>query len=168
MKFASLVEAYHGDTLGAIGVGYSALFHQYYRSLLPDTLRLSPPHVFRFCRGLSEAGRVLAAHHPEIAAVGLRLPILVVVGSKLGALNHALLTFECAQARSAVPVGLHLQPSKSRLRPSHSDQRPAGLTDVPCLGCLPFVSLSGDVAADSAALSTRQFDTAIDVQRLLG
>ena len=79
VKFASLVEAYHGDTLGAIGVGYSELFHHYYRPILPDTVRLSPPHVFRFYRGLSEAEalaaaqeearRVLAAHHPEIAAL---------------------------------------------------------------------------------------------------
>ncbi|MCE2486410.1 MAG: adenosylmethionine--8-amino-7-oxononanoate transaminase [Desulfurellaceae bacterium] len=79
VKFASLVEAYHGDTLGAIGVGYSELFHHYYRPILPDTIRLSPPHVFRFYRGLSEAAalaaaqdeaqRILAAHHPEIAAL---------------------------------------------------------------------------------------------------
>lgn len=79
VKFASLVEAYHGDTLGAVGVGYSELFHHYYRPILPDTFRLSPPHVFRFYRGLSEAEalaaaqdeaqRVLAAHHPEIAAL---------------------------------------------------------------------------------------------------
>ena len=79
VKFASLVEAYHGDTLGAVGVGYSELFHHYYRPILPDTVRLSPPHVFRFYRGLSEAEalaaaqeeaqRILAAHHPEIAAL---------------------------------------------------------------------------------------------------
>ena len=30
-KFASLVEAYHGDTLGAVSVGYSELFHHFYR-----------------------------------------------------------------------------------------------------------------------------------------
>lgn len=79
VKFASLVEAYHGDTLGAVGVGYSDLFHHYYRPILPDTFRLSPPHVFRFYRGMSEAEaltaaqdearRVLSAHHAEIAAL---------------------------------------------------------------------------------------------------
>src|SRR5262245_1561419 len=42
-KFASLVEAYHGDTLGAMGVGYSELFHRYYRPLLPASFRLTPP-----------------------------------------------------------------------------------------------------------------------------
>ena len=28
-QFASLVEAYHGDTLGAVGVGYSEAFHRH-------------------------------------------------------------------------------------------------------------------------------------------
>ena len=28
-RFASLVEAYHGDTLGAVGVGYSETFHRF-------------------------------------------------------------------------------------------------------------------------------------------
>lgn len=35
----------------------------------------------------------------------LRLPLLVVVGSKLGALNHALLTMECARARQVAVAG---------------------------------------------------------------
>jgi adenosylmethionine-8-amino-7-oxononanoate aminotransferase len=79
VKFASLVEAYHGDTLGAMSVGYSDLFHRYYRPLLPDMFRLTPPHCFRFHHGMSEsaalaaavdeARRVLAAHCHEIAAL---------------------------------------------------------------------------------------------------
>ena len=102
-------------------------------------------------------------------AVELRLPILVVVGSKLGALNHALLTFECAQARALPLLGyiLNHPTPDSDLAIQTNAQTLAGLTDVPCLGRLPFVSLSGDVAADSALLG-QQFDTAIDVRRLLG
>ncbi|MCS6927067.1 MAG: adenosylmethionine--8-amino-7-oxononanoate transaminase, partial [Candidatus Binatia bacterium] len=79
VKFVSLLEAYHGDTLGAMSVGYSELFHRYYRPLLPEMPRLTPPHCFRFYRGMSasaalaaaleEAQRVLAAHRHEIAAL---------------------------------------------------------------------------------------------------
>ena len=79
VKFASLVEAYHGDTLGAVGVGYSELFHHYYRPILPETFRLSPPHVFRFYQSMSEADalaaaqdearRIIAEHHEEMAAL---------------------------------------------------------------------------------------------------
>ncbi len=78
-RFASLVEAYHGDTLGAVSVGYSELFHHFYKPLLADTLRLTPPHVFRFQRGLSAEDALAAAQteaeekirhaHAELAAV---------------------------------------------------------------------------------------------------
>ena len=54
-RFASLVDAYHGDTLGAVGVGYAEVFHRFYRSVLPDTLRLTPPHLWRWRERLSEA-----------------------------------------------------------------------------------------------------------------
>ncbi len=79
VRFASLVEAYHGDTLGALSVGYSELFHRFYRPILPRTFRLTPPHCFRFYQGMSEgealraaldeAQRVLYAHRREIAAL---------------------------------------------------------------------------------------------------
>ena len=61
VKFASLVEAYHGDTLGAVSVGYSELFHHFYRPLLTETVRLIPPHLFRFRDGLSVAAALQAA-----------------------------------------------------------------------------------------------------------
>lgn len=79
VKFASLVEAYHGDTLGAMGVGYSEFFHRYYRPLLVEAFRLTPPHCFRFFQGMSEvdalaaavreARFVLSTHRQEIAAL---------------------------------------------------------------------------------------------------
>ncbi|MEA2625888.1 MAG: adenosylmethionine---8-amino-7-oxononanoate aminotransferase [Candidatus Binatota bacterium] len=77
--FASLAEAYHGDTLGSVSLGYSEGFHRFFRPILFPTLRLSPPHVFRFYRGLDaadavhaaleEARRELRARAPEIAGV---------------------------------------------------------------------------------------------------
>ena len=78
-RFASLVEAYHGDTVGSISVGYSEAFHRYFKPILFDALRLTPPHVFRFYRQLSakdaltaaidEARREIRAHAGELAAV---------------------------------------------------------------------------------------------------
>jgi adenosylmethionine-8-amino-7-oxononanoate aminotransferase len=52
--FASLVEAYHGDTIGSMSVGYSDTFHRFHRPLLFPVLRLNPPHVFRYFQGMSE------------------------------------------------------------------------------------------------------------------
>ncbi|MGH7785465.1 MAG: adenosylmethionine--8-amino-7-oxononanoate transaminase [Candidatus Binatia bacterium] len=78
-RFAALTEAYHGDTLGAVGVGYSEAFHRFYRPVVTPALRLDPPHVFRWQRGESEeqalalaiadAERVFAAHGDSLAAL---------------------------------------------------------------------------------------------------
>ncbi len=105
-------------------------------------------------------------------AADLQLPVLIVIGSKLGALNHALLTFHCAQARSLPVLGYilnHPTPvsDNSDLAIQTNAQTLAGLTDVPCLGILPHMSLSGDVAADRVILS-EHFQAAIDMQPLLG
>jgi adenosylmethionine-8-amino-7-oxononanoate aminotransferase len=78
-RFASLVEAYHGDTLGAVGVGYSKTFHRFVASAVQPAVRLTPPHVFRWQRGLDpeaalgaaldDAERTLATHGETLAAV---------------------------------------------------------------------------------------------------
>ncbi len=222
VQFASLVEAYHGDTLGAMGVGYSELFHHSYRPLLTEAFRLTPPHCFRFYRGLAEtealtaaveeARRGLFTHRQQIAALiveprrivavfeqlsrhydftvvegaggllvplvgrytfadlayDLSVPLLVVVGSKLGALNHTLLTLHCAQALSLPVVGYMLNhPTPvSDLATRTNAQTLARLTDVPCLGILPFLSLNGDVEQDRMILCDL-FSRAVDLASVL-
>ena len=79
VRFASLVEGYHGDTLGAVGVGYSETFHRFVEAATRPAVRLTPPHVFRWQRGmepeaalaaaLTEAEATLAAHAPSLAAL---------------------------------------------------------------------------------------------------
>jgi len=78
-RFVALTEAYHGDTLGAVGVGYSETFHRFFRPVIAPALRIDPPHVFRWQRGvtpdralelaLADAARVFAAHGREVAAL---------------------------------------------------------------------------------------------------
>jgi len=53
-RFISLTEAYHGDTLGAIGVGYSDTFHRFYRPVLRPARQIKAPHHFRWIEGQSE------------------------------------------------------------------------------------------------------------------
>ncbi len=53
-KFLALEDAYHGDTLGAITVGYSKIFHKYLDSVLIPSLKVQPPHHYRFYHGKSE------------------------------------------------------------------------------------------------------------------
>jgi adenosylmethionine-8-amino-7-oxononanoate aminotransferase len=59
--FASLTESYHGDTLGAVSVGYSETFHHFFKPLLFPCHRLNPPHVFRRQRRMSPAAALQAA-----------------------------------------------------------------------------------------------------------
>ncbi|HEX2385316.1 MAG TPA: aminotransferase class III-fold pyridoxal phosphate-dependent enzyme, partial [Candidatus Binatia bacterium] len=53
-KIASLAEAYHGDTVGSMCVGYAETFHRFHRSLLFPVLRLNPPHVFRYYQRMTD------------------------------------------------------------------------------------------------------------------
>ncbi len=74
-RFVSLKEAYHGDTLGAIGVGYLEEFHRLLRPALNEAWRLEVPR----CNGCQDpacdapcfAGVAdwIAAHQDEVAAV---------------------------------------------------------------------------------------------------
>ncbi len=78
-RFVSLKESYHGDTIGAMSVGYSGTFHKHYRPLLFPCHRINPPHVFCYYRGASkedalkqslrEAERALQENRAEIAAL---------------------------------------------------------------------------------------------------
>lgn len=78
-RFAALTEAYHGDTLGAVGVGYSDTFHRFFRPVVTPALRLDPPHVFRWQQhqsparavelALADARRVFTEHGDELAAL---------------------------------------------------------------------------------------------------
>ncbi|HEY2386315.1 MAG TPA: adenosylmethionine--8-amino-7-oxononanoate transaminase [Candidatus Binatia bacterium] len=50
-RFVALVDGYHGDTLGAMSVGFSEPFHRFYTPLLPVT-RVPAPYVLQRTRGL--------------------------------------------------------------------------------------------------------------------
>jgi adenosylmethionine-8-amino-7-oxononanoate aminotransferase len=50
--FLTLSEAYHGDTMGSVSLGYSEHFHRHIRSMLFPALKVDPPHAYRFYRGM--------------------------------------------------------------------------------------------------------------------
>ncbi|HVB81100.1 MAG TPA: adenosylmethionine--8-amino-7-oxononanoate transaminase [Candidatus Binataceae bacterium] len=53
-RFLTLTESYHGDTVGSVSLGYSEAFHRHVKPLLFPTLKIDPPHLFRFHRGLTD------------------------------------------------------------------------------------------------------------------
>ena len=81
VRLASLVEAYHGDTLGAVGVGYSETFHRHIETAVTQAVRLTPPHVFRWQRALAAdaaVDRAIAEAEQTLAAAGSSLAALIV------------------------------------------------------------------------------------------
>jgi adenosylmethionine-8-amino-7-oxononanoate aminotransferase len=80
-RFVSLTEGYHGDTLGAVAVGYSETFHHFFRPVISPPLQIDPPHVYRWLQGesperaeelaIAAAESVLAEHGRDVAAVAV-------------------------------------------------------------------------------------------------
>jgi adenosylmethionine-8-amino-7-oxononanoate aminotransferase len=60
-RFLSLVDAYHGDTIGAVSAGGIDLFHSTYRPLLFDTLKVTAGDIDELERTFEEHGDELAA-----------------------------------------------------------------------------------------------------------
>ena len=61
-RFISLRQAYHGDTVGSVSVGGIDLFHEMYKPLLFDTLKVDPGDA-------NELDFVLSGYEGEVAAV---------------------------------------------------------------------------------------------------
>ena len=76
-KFVALSEAYHGDTIGSVSVGGMDLFHEIFRPLLFEVLRIPTPYVYRWPTGPRHcleaaalaAESLIAARAGEIAAL---------------------------------------------------------------------------------------------------
>ncbi len=78
-KYIALDDAYHGDTIGSVSVGGVARFHEMFRPLLFDVVRLPTPQCYRTPAGVAadqltqhyaaQLHRVLEQHQDEIAAV---------------------------------------------------------------------------------------------------
>jgi adenosylmethionine-8-amino-7-oxononanoate transaminase len=58
-RFVALSNPYHGDTLGAVSVGYMQGFHQPFRSLLFET-HFSEPNIENLSRVITDHGKELA------------------------------------------------------------------------------------------------------------
>ena len=73
-RFAALSEAYHGDTIGSVSVGGIDLFHQIYRPLLFNAVRIpAPDHAnsVEEAACIREARRLFAAHGDEIGVLAV-------------------------------------------------------------------------------------------------
>ncbi len=63
-RFICFDNAYHGDTIGSVGVGGIDLFHQLYRPLLMDSIRVPAPYCYRCPLELEETTCGMACVEP--------------------------------------------------------------------------------------------------------
>lgn len=78
-RFVGLEEGYHGDTIGAMGVGYLPAFHHDYQNVIRPAYRAHSPHCLKCpCSKLPKTcdidcfesmASILRKHHHHIAAV---------------------------------------------------------------------------------------------------
>ena len=91
-KFLHLGQAYHGDTLGAVGVGGIPLFHERFKPLLHHSYEAHAPYCYRCPLELTypqcqmacadSVEDVLKRHHEEIAALIVE-PMLLAAGGMI-------------------------------------------------------------------------------------
>ena len=101
----------------------------------------------------------------------LNIPTVVVVGSKLGAVNHALLTFNWAKGNGVKILGIvvnHLNPSVGSQKSLVEKTNPGlirSFTEVPTLGIVPYIPLISRPHPFSRPALTNILEAAIDVQK---
>lgn len=78
-KYLAFDNAYHGDTIGSVSLGGVARFHEMFKPLLFDVIRLPTPRLYRLSAGVTRESaanyfldlveQTLQRHHTELAAV---------------------------------------------------------------------------------------------------
>jgi adenosylmethionine---8-amino-7-oxononanoate aminotransferase len=99
-RFATLRDAYHGDTLGSVSVGAIELFHQIYRPLLFESVILPAPTTpggEEEEQALEQALRILDREADTLAALVVEPLVQGAAGMKMHS-EHFLRTL-CAAAR---------------------------------------------------------------------
>lgn len=87
-KFITFHEAYHGDTLGSVSVGGIELFHDTFRPLLFDVLRLPSPYHFSFSGGIEELIAIMEKEVSEAKSKFIGIVMEPLIQGAAGMLTH--------------------------------------------------------------------------------
>jgi dethiobiotin synthetase len=107
--------------------------------------KLSRRHELVIVEGIG--GILVPLNEREVVADLVRylhIPLLIVVRSKLGALNHTMLTINCAENLGIEIAGIilnHVEPAHSRIEQSNREEL-NNFTRIPILGEIPYCELA--------------------------
>lgn len=106
-RFAALTEAYHGDTIGSVSVGGIDLFHQIYRPMLFDAVRIPAPDrpdqtAEADC--LTEAAALFKAHGDDIAALVVEPLVQGAAGMRMHSPEYLSTLIDMARTAGALVI----------------------------------------------------------------
>ena len=106
-RFAALSEAYHGDTIGSVSVGGIDLFHEIYRPMLFDAVRVPAPdralpEEERPC--LEAAERLFEEHGDELAALIVEPLVQGAAGMRMHSAGYLKAIIDMARSAGALVI----------------------------------------------------------------
>jgi len=152
-RFASLRDAYHGDTLGAVSVGSIDLFHQVYRPLLFDGVALPAPvepggDEEAAC--LQRALALLEEHGDELVALIVEPLVQGAAGMKMHSVDYLRPVLETARAKGVLLVADEVAVGFGRLGTLFAMEQVSVAPDFLCLA----KGLGGGYLPIAATLAT--------------
>ena len=106
-RFAALSEAYHGDTMGSVSVGGIDLFHQIYRPLLFNAVRIpAPDHAtpVEEASCLRRARQMFDEHGDEIAALVVEPLVQGAAGMRMHSIHYLQTLMKMARECGALVI----------------------------------------------------------------
>jgi len=142
--FVTLEEAYHGDTIGSASLGYSEPFHRHIRALLFRTIKMPPPHIFRFHRrmtpgaadkaALAAAAEIFAEHGNETAALVIEPLMQGAAGMWAHSTDYLRSIVQMARASGALVITDEVATGFGRVGAMFACEQAGINPDLLCLG----------------------------------
>ncbi|HEY2104554.1 MAG TPA: adenosylmethionine--8-amino-7-oxononanoate transaminase [Candidatus Binataceae bacterium] len=142
--FVTLEEAYHGDTVGSASLGYSEPFHRHIRPLLFRTVKIPPPHIFRFHQrmaptaadeaALNAGAKIFEQHGKEAAALVIEPLMQGAAGMWPHSTAYLRAIVEMARAAGALVIADEVATGFGRTGAMFACEHAAISPDLLCLG----------------------------------
>ncbi len=160
-RFAAFDQAYHGDTLGSASVGGIARFHEIFRPLLFEAVRLPVPDTYRLPAGVSpdralayytgEVERIIAAHRGTLAAVVIEPVVQAAAGMVMHPAGFLAAVREITRRHEVLLIADEVAVGFGRTGTMFACDREAVAPDLLCLGkgiTAGYLPLAATLATD--------------------